>query len=744
MWRAARAVLATRWRWAGLGAVALACGLPCSNPAALGAEDRGAEQEWVYTVKAGDTLWDLTERYLTDLSLWPELQQLNRVQDARHLPIGTKLRIPLVWMKVAPAAARFGAVTGEVHVELVPHGVRRKAVKGEALHRGDIVRTEADGYAAVEFFDGSILTLHPDSILRLNLMQAYAAGLSDVRVGLSPGRAETRARAQPEQPSRFEIDTPAGITSVRGTDFRVSVPADERASRSEVLEGDVVVTGAGKAVDVPAGYGTVTRAGEPPGAPVALLPPPDLTALPASLSNLPAALDFPAVTGAVAYRTLLARGDAFNEVLVEAVSNAPQVRLPELPAGSYVLRVRAIDVAHLEGRHAQRTVDVVVRPAPPALIEPEDSAVISTAPLPFRWSPPKRGLGSRFQLARDAGFSELVEDLPALRDSGVVVERALPSGVYYWRVAASSDELGEGPFAEARSFRRLPLAPRLLTPAVDAEAVELRWDAGPAAQRYDAELARDEGFQEMLAKASVEAAQLRIPRPPGGRYYARVRALDSEGFASPFSSVQPVDVRSRPPGPRLAAPENGAVVAGESVLLKWYVQDGASRYRVQLAVDPRFTRPVVDRNDLANTSMGVGRPLEPGLYFWRVAASTHGDGEGAFSETRTLRVVPAAPDMSAPEILGHRVVFHWRVPSVSPRYRLQVSKDAEFRTLVVDQRAGLTELGVPRLAPGRYFVRVCAEDADGVTGPFSPPQTVQVPAGSSSGLLPLIPFLFMP
>ena len=490
----------------------------------------------MYTVQAGDTLWALSERYLTDLSLWPELQRLNRVAEPSRMPIGSKLRIPLAWMKVSPTSARFGAVEGEVQVEQVSRGAWRTAISGDALHDGEIVRTQANGYAAVEFSDGSTVTLHPDSILRLDLMRAYAAGLSEIRVELSPGRTEAHVQAQPEQPSRFEIDTPAGITSVRGTDFRVSVPADERASWTEVLDGKVVVSGAGKEVAVP-------LATEPLRAQAsrracrsrcchrrtwqrclrACRNCRRKSASPRCPVQLPIAPSSPVAT-------------QFEPVIFEALSDTPQLRLPELANGRYVVRVRAIDVAQLEGRHAQRPLEVAVRPSPPALILPEDAAQISASPVQFRWSSATTGLTYRFQLARNPGFDPLEADVANLAAPEFLLEPPLAPGAYFWRVAAATAADGEGAFSAAHTLRRLPLTPRLLPPVVDAAVVELRWEGEPASHRYDVEVSRDEGFLDVLAKASVaEEARWRIPRPAGGRYYARVRAVDAEGFASPYT-----------------------------------------------------------------------------------------------------------------------------------------------------------------------------------------------------------------
>jgi len=79
-------------------------------------------QEWLYTVRPGDNLWNVTADYLTRMDYWPKLQRLNGVADPEHLPPGIKLRIPITWLKRLPATARVVSVQGQVHAVIAANG----------------------------------------------------------------------------------------------------------------------------------------------------------------------------------------------------------------------------------------------------------------------------------------------------------------------------------------------------------------------------------------------------------------------------------------------------------------------------------------------------------------------------------------------------------------------------------------------------------------------------------------------
>ena len=76
--------------------------------------------DWIYTVRPGDNIWQLSQQYLNDPNKWPEVQRLNNINNAQGLQPGTQLAIPVAWLKHQPKPAHliesYGKEIGRAHV----------------------------------------------------------------------------------------------------------------------------------------------------------------------------------------------------------------------------------------------------------------------------------------------------------------------------------------------------------------------------------------------------------------------------------------------------------------------------------------------------------------------------------------------------------------------------------------------------------------------------------------------------
>lgn len=502
----------------------------------------GHAAEWIYTVQDGDNPWNLTERYLAGIKYWPRIQTLNRINDPQHIPPGTRLRIPVEWLRRVDAIAKVAAAHGQA--ELRGKRAARPLTVGMQLRSGDVIQTGKDANVTLEFADGSRVLVHAEGELHLDALGSFEnTDYYDTQVRLTQGRMENLVAPLGKGPGRFEISTPAAVTAVRGTRYRVN--AASNATRSEVLEGKVAVNTSASGVDVDAGYGTVATASAAPSAPVVLLPQPDLTALPLRVERVPVAFSVPALANAKAYRFQLAADTQFDSPLFDGRADGTRLRAIDVPDGHYFLRVRGIDAQGLEGLSADHAFELDARPEPPLLTTPAPGAGVPEEKPPMSWGESATVTRYHLQVARDDKFTELVMDDDAITASHATTPQALPPGLYHWRVASVTDAEGQGPYSDTQQFRRLPPAPAMEAPAVDKEHMSVRWRAGEPGQTFQFQLASDENFSTPAIDMHVDGAEAKFKRPKGGAYFMHVKTIDSDGVEGAYGTVQKIEVPAK-------------------------------------------------------------------------------------------------------------------------------------------------------------------------------------------------------
>jgi len=123
-----------------------------------------------------------------------------------------------------------------------------------------------------------------------------------------------------------------------------------------------------------------------------------------------------------------------------------------------------------------------------------------------------------------------------------------------------------------------------------------------------------------------------------------------------------------PTVPQLTAPSNLAEIAYPDLsqgitLLLWGAVSGSTGYRVVIDFTPTFARPLYDRQGHRPTQMEL-RGLDPGSYYWKVAAVDANGVEGSFSAPWrfTLSKAPAGepPPLSVDSLELKGNVLHVR------------------------------------------------------------------------------------
>ncbi len=504
-------------------------------------------EDYMYTVRPGDNLWNLSDKYLTrGVAYTARLQELNQVSDPEHLQPGSRLRFPIRWLKIQPVPATVTSVSGNAKAFVGEDKQGRSLVAGQILTVGDSVVTGQDGNVVVTFADGSRLIIRSESEVILDTLSAWGdTGMADTRVRLQRGRVEAEVVPAQGPASRYEIHTPAAVSAVRGTVYRMRAESGRPVARTEVLLGNVAVSGEGRSRRVPEAFGVVSKRGRPPDPPRSLLPKPDVSALADWLERSSIQFSWPDLKGARAYRVRIAGTEKFETLYVDRTVPRSEIDRINLDKdGDYYLQVRGIDEVGLEGLDALHKFVLDARPVPPIYTQPIGETIIRTAQPQFRWTMPHHARSYRFQLAASDDFGAPLINLELKDQSAFTPQEPLDPGKYFWRLATRDNDGALGPYGdvEAFTYRPPPPGPAAASSKLTEDAFNLRWSRIEAAQSYRLQIATDSEFENLLVDEKVSEPSYALPRPGPGRYYVRVATVEQNGYQGPYNAVQTVDV----------------------------------------------------------------------------------------------------------------------------------------------------------------------------------------------------------
>jgi hypothetical protein len=494
-----------------------------------------AEAALAYTVQSRDTLIGLGKTLLVSPQAWPEVARLNRLPDPDRLTPGQTLQVPLRLLRSAQAPARIVSVEGPVTLE------GRPARAGDAVQPGQRLVTEASGSAVLQLGDGSRVQLTPLTEAELSEHRRFDLragtgqdGLFASTMRLLRGSLEVVAtklqRAKP-----LEVTTPTAVIGVRGTEYRVRHA--DAGSGTEVLEGRVQADVGEQGVALAGGFGAALQPGQAPRA-VPLLPPPDLSALPARFERPLIRLRFP---GSEPVRVQLAADEGFSRIVRdERVPAGGELRVAGLDDGTWQLRARRIDAAGIEGRDARATVVLKARPEPPAAMAPTDRGKAMVGEVRFAWAENTEAAAYRLEVASDAAFRQVLQRQDGLRGGSAVLRLDEP-GALWWRLASVRANGDAGPWGDPQTLelRAQPTPPQA---SMDAERLSLAWGGRPG-DRQQVQLARDPDFSRPEAEATLDKPSWLIKRPSQpGTVYFRYRSVEPDGFTTPWSSTLKLEI----------------------------------------------------------------------------------------------------------------------------------------------------------------------------------------------------------
>ncbi|MDR2759490.1 MAG: FecR family protein [Spirochaetaceae bacterium] len=375
-------------------------------------------------------------------------------------------------------------------------------------------------------------------------------------------------------------------------------------------------------------------------------------------------------------------------------------------------------------------------------------------PIRFRWSRESLtpDIGVRFEIAEDRDFTRLVVREELLGDTTMA---ELNTGSYFWRISAVDTE-GAPSVRSANSFSLKVLAaapPVLISPAADDTyqfrvknpAVHFQWTESAGAVAYRLDVADNPGMENPVLSREVLGTSLYSSNLGVGVWYWRVHPVfpwNYQGTAGigPLASFRITQGGSlKPPVPQSPADQGVLNIAPNhgNFYFSWKNEPEAQSYTIRLSENRDLREPVITGTVRSNFYVYPveEKLLQPGSYYWGIFQT---DGEGnqsALSPVRTLIVLEGEPvrrtifppdgytigSTALPEIS-----FIWKT-SLSQQTRLQISDQAGFSRLAVDEAVSGESFRGQSLPEGTWYWRIVSLDNEGNSFETPPKTFIVVP-----------------
>ncbi|BHH82714.1 hypothetical protein LA52FAK_10030 [Desulforhopalus sp. 52FAK] len=168
--------------------------------------------------------------------------------------------------------------------------------------------------------------------------------------------------------------------------------------------------------------------------------------------------------------------------------------------------------------------------------------------------------------------------------------------------------------------------------------------------------------------------------------------------------------------------------------------DSATSYRLRITTDQIGNNTVLEKQAQPGGSFTL-LALEDGKYYGFLTALDDEDFESLSASPFIfeVRTVPGAPIFVMPHegkaTFEKSVEINWLQAEDDDTYHLQLARDEEFSSLIVDEHQKETRYTITELEPGTYFFRVQSVAGDGFTSLYSLVDSWKVQQQASLGPL---------
>ena len=351
-------------------------------------------------------------------------------------------------------------------------------------------------------------------------------------------------------------------------------------------------------------------------------------------------------------------------------------------------------------------------------------------PVNFEWQNSDKNEPLILQISTDKGFNNIIQTLSVKNLTSVTID--FPKGTYYWKLYSETKSSLE---KNGRIQIIQALKPVLLSPSYDfsykyrksTPPVRFIWSESEAASAYNLVISKNADLSNPLIEKRSSSASYLISTLEKGIYYWQITpfySINKTGLANPseigtFRIEQNAELKK----PAVLSPkENGFVNKNnESITLSWKADNEAAFYNLIVSDKEDLSSNIIsiktDNNFYTIPKKEMGK-LKEGKYYWTVALT---DEEGNMSERSEVcsfyvtdgkieqRTIFPQNNYSIWQPLLTDIRFTWKT-RLPFKQNLQISKDSDFRNLVLNLEVNSTSYSGVQLKEGTYYWRIYAKE----------------------------------
>ena len=428
-------------------------------------------------------------------------------------------------------------------------------------------------------------------------------------------------------------------------------------------------------------------------------------------------LKWNAVTGAAKYEVYRARSKDGDYIKYSTQTSTGYTNSAYLTSGStYYYKVRALDANGTAGPWS----DVVAVTCRLGLTAPSVTGGNDSQGRPtLKWD--KVAGAAKYEVYRSYSQNGNYSKYSTQTSTGYTNSSYLTSGsTYYYKVRALDANGTAGPWSDVVAVTcRLGLTAPSVTGGNDSQGrPTLKWNAVNGAAKYEVYRARSQNgnyskYSTQTSTGYTNSTYL----TSGSTYYYKVRALDANGTAGPWSDVVAVTCRLG-----LTAPSvTGGNDSQGRPTLTWKAVTGAAKYEVYRARS--MNGDYIKYSTQTSTGYTNSAYLTSGsMYYYKVRALDANGTAGAWSSivSVTYKQTLPAPTVTGGNDAQGRPTLTWKAVTGAAKYEVYRARSKDGDYIKYSTVTGTSYTNISYIENGNtYYYKVRALDANGTAGAWS-------------------------